>query len=158
MAKVHCFVIWTWYFHWDSPPPLMTSRDCLPFPVQLTAGKHANPARSPSKLHSPIPHPHGATSCPHHSHSPQCCEEGTTPSAPLSKPWKRLKAQSCPMPGPQHHIGGPKTPPHTTGRGDIPVTSFHHNFPEDSQHQSHHRAPSYGTQNNSAAFPAPTAA
>lgn len=73
----------------------MTSRDCLPFPVQLTAGKRANPVHSTSKPHSPIPQPHRAASCPRHSHSPQCCEQGVSPSMPLSKPWKRLKATLC---------------------------------------------------------------
>jgi len=42
-GPAHCFATWTWYFHRDSPPSLMTSRYCLPFPVPLTAGKHAKP-------------------------------------------------------------------------------------------------------------------
>ena len=51
------------------PPSLMTSRYCLPFPVPLTAGKHANPQLTAliitHKFSQPRPPSHTATVGPH---------------------------------------------------------------------------------------------
>lgn len=75
------------------PPSLMTSRYCLPFPVPLTAGKHANPqltaliiTREFAGLGAATSPPRTAKSCQRHPQpqvNAQCCTQGLCAPAPL---------------------------------------------------------------------------
>lgn len=142
-GQTHCFA--TWYFHRDSPPSLMTSLYCLPFPVPLTAGKHANPQFTAliithkfSELrHSYIPHPTQRlwgdilpVLFPAPGKPSVLSAGGLSPSYP---PFNAKKGVHChakaptatPCYQPQHlplltDKGGPKRPAQTMGRrGDI---------------------------------------